>query len=185
MYRVCCKTWKLLCTFCINLVPRVLSEREPGNEVGCKTVLRWVVKRATSLFNSFCSNVAKQVATSFILHFLEYIPRQKGKQQQQKQKKGTKNKERQGKEKYQQLSCCLPWRRLALHLIRYEQTFATTETRMKNFAKTSGTVTRDRRKKIGQQLPDASQVTIPESIAVHILAPVSFSFLKWQMPCFV
>ena len=150
MYRVCCKTWKLLCTFCINLVPRVLSEREPGNEVGCKTVLRWLVKRATSLFNSFCSNVAKQVATSFILYFLEYIPRQKGKQQQQKQKKGTKNKERQGKEKYQQLSCCLPWRRLALHLIRYEQTFATTETRMKNFAKTSGTVTRDRRKKIGQ-----------------------------------
>ena len=150
MYRVCCKTWKLLCTFCINLVPRFSLWENPGNEVGCKTVLRWVVKRATSLFNSFCSNVAKQVATSFILYFLEYIPRQKGKQQQQKQKKGTKNKERQGKEKYQQLSCCLPWRRLALHLIRYEQTFATTETRMKNFAKTSGTVTRDRRKKIGQ-----------------------------------
>ena len=120
MYRVCCKTWKLLCTFCINLVPRVLSERELGNEVGCKTVLRWVVKRATSLFNSFCSNVAKQVATSFILYFLEYIPRQKG-QHKEKQKKGTKNKERQEKEKYHQLSCCLPWRRLALHLIRYNR----------------------------------------------------------------
>ena len=26
------------------------------------TGLMWVVKRATSLFNSFCSNVAKQVA---------------------------------------------------------------------------------------------------------------------------
>ena len=31
---------ELFCTFCINLVPRVLSEREPGNEVGCKTGLR-------------------------------------------------------------------------------------------------------------------------------------------------
>ena len=28
----------------------------------CKTGLMWVVKRATSLFNSFCSNVARQVA---------------------------------------------------------------------------------------------------------------------------
>ena len=133
-YVICCKkaskhvpsllqNVELLCTFCMNLVPRVLWEREHGNEVGRKTGLRWVVKRATSLLNSFCSNVAKQVATSFTLYFLEYIPKQKGKQKQ-KPKKRTKNNERQEREKYQQLSCCLPWRHLALHLIRYEQTFA-------------------------------------------------------------
>ena len=33
-----------------------------NNLICCKTGLMWVVKRATSLFNSFCSNVAKQVA---------------------------------------------------------------------------------------------------------------------------
>ena len=32
----------------------------------------WVVKRATSLFNSFCSNVSKQVA-SFLLSVLTYL----------------------------------------------------------------------------------------------------------------
>ena len=32
------------------------------NLICCETGLIWVVKRATSLFNSFCSNVAKQVA---------------------------------------------------------------------------------------------------------------------------
>ena len=32
------------------------------NLICSKTGLMWVVKRTTSLFNSFCSNVAKQVA---------------------------------------------------------------------------------------------------------------------------
>ena len=35
----------------------------------CKTGLMWVVKRATSLFNSFCSNVARQVARFMLLVF--------------------------------------------------------------------------------------------------------------------
>ena len=33
-----------------------------NNLICCKTGLMWVVKRATSLFNSFCSNNARQVA---------------------------------------------------------------------------------------------------------------------------
>ena len=33
-----------------------------NNLICCKTGFMWMVKRATSLFNSFCSNVAKQVA---------------------------------------------------------------------------------------------------------------------------
>ena len=33
-----------------------------NNLICCKTDLMWVIKRATSLFNLFCSNVAKQVA---------------------------------------------------------------------------------------------------------------------------
>ena len=47
------------------------------------------------------------------------------------------------------------------------------------FAKTSGTVTKDR-EKIGQQLSSTSPVTIPESIGQPISAPVAFSFLKWR-----
>ena len=44
-------TVEKLSTFCNNLI-------------GCKTGFNvtWVVKRATSLFKSFCSNTAKQVA---------------------------------------------------------------------------------------------------------------------------
>ena len=42
------------------------------NLICCKTGLMWVVKRATSLFNSFCSNVAKQV-THFLLPVLPYF----------------------------------------------------------------------------------------------------------------
>ena len=40
------------------------------NEVS--NVFAWVVKRATSLFNSFCSNVAKQVACFFFLLVLPF-----------------------------------------------------------------------------------------------------------------
>ena len=38
-----------------------------NNLICCKTVLMWVVRRATSLFNSFCSNVARQ-KTCNLLH---------------------------------------------------------------------------------------------------------------------
>ena len=37
-----------------------------------QVVDRWVVKRATSLFNSFCSDVAKQVAC-FLLPVFAYL----------------------------------------------------------------------------------------------------------------
>ena len=39
----------------------------------CKTGLMWVVKRAISLFNSICSNVARQVALCFL--FFPYLKR--------------------------------------------------------------------------------------------------------------
>ena len=41
------------------------------NLICCKTGLMWVVKRATSLFNSFRSNLAKQVAR-FLLPVFTY-----------------------------------------------------------------------------------------------------------------
>ena len=46
-----------------------------NNLVCCKTGLMWVVKRATSLFNSFCSNVARQVARflSPVFLYLKHI----------------------------------------------------------------------------------------------------------------
>ena len=43
-----------------------------NNPICCKTGLMWVVKRATSLFNSFCNNVAKQVAR-FLLPVFPYL----------------------------------------------------------------------------------------------------------------
>ena len=43
-----------------------------NNMIFCKTGLMWVVKRATSLFNSFCSNVARQVAC-FLLPVFPYL----------------------------------------------------------------------------------------------------------------
>ena len=46
------------------------------------------------------------------------------------------------------------------------------------YAMTSGTVAKDNGKNIGQKLTDTSPVTIPETIAGHISAPVPFSFLK-------
>ena len=50
------------------------------------------------------------------------------------------------------------------------------------FAKTSGTVTRDREKNWFPVFP----VTIPETIAGRISAPVPFSFLKWRVEsCFL
>ena len=43
---------------------------KPVNKlIFCKTGLMWVVKRSTSLFNSFCSNVAKQVERFFVARF--------------------------------------------------------------------------------------------------------------------
>ena len=47
---------------------RVLSPtfKPVNNLICCKTGLMWVVKRPTSLFNSFCSNVARQVARLFL-----------------------------------------------------------------------------------------------------------------------
>ena len=41
-----------------------------NNLIYCKTGFMWVVKRATSVFNSFCSNVAKQVARFLLPVFL-------------------------------------------------------------------------------------------------------------------
>ena len=43
-----------------------------NNLICFKTGFMWVVKRATSLFNSFCSNVAKQVAC-FLLPVFPYL----------------------------------------------------------------------------------------------------------------
>ena len=40
-----------------------------NNLICCKTGLMWGVKRATSLFNSFFSHVAKQVACFFVARF--------------------------------------------------------------------------------------------------------------------
>ena len=47
------------------------------------------------------------------------------------------------------------------------------------FAKTCGTVTRDREK--NQPIADRYLVTIPETIVGCISAPVPFSFLKWRI----
>ena len=45
-----------------------------SNLICCKTGFMWVVKRATSLFDSFCSNVAKQVAGFFVARFSVPLP---------------------------------------------------------------------------------------------------------------
>ena len=45
------------------------------NKSGCLTGLMWVVKCATSLFNLFCSNVARQVAR-FLLPVFLYLKRE-------------------------------------------------------------------------------------------------------------
>ena len=52
----------MLCVLSLTLKP-------VSNLICCKTGLMWVVKRATSLFNSFCSNVARQVARFMLLVF--------------------------------------------------------------------------------------------------------------------
>ena len=62
--------------------------------------------------------------------------------------------------------------------------FATLETRGNlgrvNFAKAYGTVAKDRETPLANQT-EASLVTIPETIAGHISAPLSFSYLKWRI----
>ena len=55
MYRFCCKKWTTL-YFLQQLFATC------NNLICCKTGWMRVVKRAASLFNSFCSNIAKQVA---------------------------------------------------------------------------------------------------------------------------
>ena len=55
MYRFCCKKWTTL-----YFLQQLLAAC--NNLICCKTGWMWVVKRAASLFNSFCSNIAKQVA---------------------------------------------------------------------------------------------------------------------------
>ena len=40
-----------------------------NNLICCKTGFMWVVKRATSLFISFCSNVSKLVERFFVARF--------------------------------------------------------------------------------------------------------------------
>ena len=53
----CCKTsWIAM----LRVFPPTF--KPVNNLICCKTGLMWVVKRATSLFNSFCSNIARQVA---------------------------------------------------------------------------------------------------------------------------
>ena len=49
-----------------------LTLKPVSNLICCKTGLMWVVKRATSLFNSFCSNVARQGAR-FMLPVFPYL----------------------------------------------------------------------------------------------------------------
>ena len=44
-----------------------------NNLICCKTGLMWVVKRAISLFNSFCSSVARQVARPLLSVFPAYL----------------------------------------------------------------------------------------------------------------
>ena len=64
----CCKTsWKAM----VRVLPLTFK---PFNNVICciKTGLMWVVKRATSLFNSFCSKVARQVVR-FLLPVFPYL----------------------------------------------------------------------------------------------------------------
>ena len=53
------------------LTPVFKSVNMVNNLICCKTGLMWVVKRATSLFNSFRSNLAKQVAR-FLFPFFTY-----------------------------------------------------------------------------------------------------------------
>ena len=61
----CCKTrWIAI----LRLLPRMF--KPINNLICCKACLMWVVKRATSLSNSFCSNVAKQVALFLLPVFL-------------------------------------------------------------------------------------------------------------------
>ena len=45
-----------------------------NNLICCKTGFMLVVKRATLLFDSFCSNVAKQVAGVFFARFSVPLP---------------------------------------------------------------------------------------------------------------
>ena len=44
-----------------------------NNLICCKTGLMWVVKRTISLFNSFCSSVARQVARPLLPVFPAYL----------------------------------------------------------------------------------------------------------------
>ena len=62
------------CKISLIAILRVLPPmfKPVNNLICCKTGLMWVVKRATSLFNSFCSNVAKQVAR-FLLPVFPYL----------------------------------------------------------------------------------------------------------------
>ena len=63
----CCKTsWKAM----VRVLP--LTFKPFNNMICCKTGLVWVVKRATSLFNSFCSKVARQVVR-FLLPVFPYL----------------------------------------------------------------------------------------------------------------
>ena len=54
----------------VQLVCNSAAKRVESCDIACfttdvQTRLSWVAKRATSLFNSFCSNIAKQVAPFF------------------------------------------------------------------------------------------------------------------------
>ena len=46
-----------------------LMFKSVNNLIYCKTGLMWIVKRATSLFNSFCSNDARHVGCFFAARF--------------------------------------------------------------------------------------------------------------------
>ena len=55
----------------LRVLPPVFKPVQPVNNlICCKTGLMWVVKRATLLFKSFCSKVAKQVARFLLLVLL-------------------------------------------------------------------------------------------------------------------
>ena len=61
----CCKTrWIVI----LRVLPPMF--KPVNNLICCKTGFMWVVKRATSVFNSFCSNVAEQVARFLLPVFL-------------------------------------------------------------------------------------------------------------------
>ena len=70
---ICCKTGFMLRGCFIAMLHVLPPTFKPvSNLICCKTGFMLVVKRATSLYKSFCSNVARQVAR-FLLPVFPYL----------------------------------------------------------------------------------------------------------------